>query len=140
MARDGGDAQDFSTRAKVFGMIEFWNLQNRLMRSWFEAVELYLAAVSTIAARTPMIAATASGYGDYRARRETHVMVAEKIRAASAGAEAGALESAKATLRLLTGQNSPVDMAGHMMDVASAATRPARRAVRANARRLAGAR
>jgi hypothetical protein len=136
MARWGGTVQDFSATLKVFGMSDLFVLQNRLIRTWFELIEVYIATVATVSARMPIIAAAASGFGDKRAHRETQVMVAEKLRAASEGAEAGALESAKVALRVLTGQNHPVAVAGHMIDVAAAATRPARRKVRANARRL----
>jgi hypothetical protein len=121
-------------------MSELLALQSRMIRSWFEFLEIYLASVATISARMPIIAAAATGFGDPQAQRETRVMVAEKLRAASQGAEAGALESAKAALKVMTGQNHPVAMAGHMMDVAAAATRPARYKVRANARRLTAVR
>jgi hypothetical protein len=117
-------------------MIEIMALQSRLVRSWFELMEIYVATFATISARLPIVGAAASGMGDRQARRETRVMVTEKLRAASQGAEAGALETAKAALKVMTGQNHPVAMAGHMMDVADAATAPARRKVRANARRL----
>lgn len=117
-------------------MTEILVLQSRMVRSWFEFFEVYLATCATISARLPIIAAAASGFGDPKAHRETRVMVTEKLRAASQGAEAGALETAKAALKVMTGQTHPVAMAGHMMDVAAAATRPARRKVRANARRL----
>jgi hypothetical protein len=136
MARKGRTAQDFSATLKVFGMSDLLVLQSRLIRTWFELIEVYFATVATVSARLPIIAAAASGFGNKRAHRETQVMVAEKLRAASEGAEAGALESAKVALRVLTGQNHPVAVAGHMIDVAAAATRPARRKVRANARRL----
>ncbi len=117
-------------------MTDFWELQFRLSRSWFEFIEVYFATVATISARLPIIAQASTGFGDHDARREARTMVTEKWRAAAAGAEAGALETAKAALKVMTGQTHPVAVAGHMMDVADAATRPARRKVRANARRL----
>ena len=86
-------------------MKELLDLQSRFFRSWFELWEVYVASVATVSARLPLIAAAASGLGDRQARRETRVMVTEKLRAASQGAEAGALESAKAALKVMTGQN-----------------------------------
>ena len=63
-------------------------------------------------------------------------MFAEKIKAATEGAQAGALQTAKATLKVMTGQSHPTAMAHHMIDVAEAATSPARHKARDNARRL----
>jgi hypothetical protein len=117
-------------------MKDLFALQNRLMRTCLEAIELQAAVFATISARLPLIAAAATGFGTRRARRETQVMVTEKLEAASKGVELGAIETAKATLKVLTGDAHPVAMAGHMIDVAAAATRPARHKVRANARRL----
>jgi len=118
-------------------MKELFALQSRLMRTGLEVVELQAAALATISARLPLLAAAATGFGTKRARRETQVMVTEKFQAASEGAGLGALETAKATMKVLTGDAHPVAMASHMMDVAAAATRPARHKVRANARRFA---
>jgi hypothetical protein len=117
-------------------MTDFCELQFRLWRTWLEFIEVYFATVATVSARLPIVAQAATGFGDHDARREARTMVTEKWRAAAAGAEAGALETAKAALKVMTGQTHPVAVAGHMMDVADAATRPARRKVRANARRL----
>jgi hypothetical protein len=111
-------------------------LQERLIRTWFEALEVQVATFSTIYARLPMIAAAASGFGDKHDHRETQDMVTEKLQAAQECAEAGALQTAKMTWKVLNGDSNPVAMAGHMMDVAAAATRPARTKVLANARRL----
>jgi hypothetical protein len=121
---------------KAMVMDDFFAINRRLARSWWDLAEVGFAASATIAARLPMIAATASGFGSASAQRETHEMVAEKIKAAAEGAQAGVLQSAKATLKVMTGQSHPAAMAHHMIDVAEAATRPARRKARANARRL----
>lgn len=118
-------------------MQDLLRLQSRLWRSGLEAFELQTAAFTTISARLPMIAFAASGFGDRAARRETSDMVTEKIAAASEGVGLGAIESAMAAVRIFYGASSPAAMAGHAIDVAAAATRPARRQVRANARRLA---
>ena len=108
----------------------------RLARSWLDMAEVGLAASATIAARLPMIAAAASGFGSQRAQRETQEMVAEKILAATEGAQAGALETARATWKVMTGESHPTAMAHHMFDVADATTGPARRKALANADRL----
>lgn len=118
-------------------MNDLFALHNRLMSSCFEAWEVQAATLSTIAARLPLIAAAATGFGDKKARHETQAMVTEKLLAASEGAQAGALESAKAALKVMTGHAHPVAVVGHMMDVAAATTAPARKKVRANAKRLA---
>src|SRR5208337_1289799 len=94
------------------------------------------ATMAIISARLPMIAAAASGFGNRKDHAETQNMVTEKLMAASEGAQAGVLESAKVAWKWMTGESHPVAMAGHMMDVAAATTRPARRKVRANAKRL----
>ncbi len=117
-------------------MKNLWALHNRLMSSWFDVFETNAAAMTTISARLPLIAAAASGFGNKAARHETRSMVAEKLVAATEGAQAHALESAKVALKVMTGQTHPVEVAGHMMDMAAAATGPARRKVKANARRL----
>jgi hypothetical protein len=122
--------------ALVGSMKHFWALNNRLVSSWFDVVETNTAAMATISARLPMIAAAATGFGNRDSRRETQSMVTEKLLAASEGAHAGALETAKVALKVMTGQTHPVEVAGHMMDMAAAATGPARRKVKANARRL----
>jgi hypothetical protein len=111
-------------------------LQERLIRTWFQTFEVQIATFSTIYARLPIIAAAASGFGDKSDQRETQDMLTEKLQAAQEGAEAGALQTAKMTWKVLNGDAHPVAMAGHMMDVAAAATRPARKKVLANARRL----
>jgi len=120
-------------------MHDLFSLQKRLFHTSLEAFEIQSAAFTTISARLPMIAAAASGFGTQREQREAQVMVTEKLKAASEGLGLGALETAKATMKVLSGAADPLAMAGHMIDVAAAATRPARRKVRANARRLSRA-
>jgi len=117
-------------------MNDIFAFNRRLAKSWWDMTEVGLAASQTIAARLPMIAAAASGFGSAHAQRETREMVAEKLRAASEGMQAGALQSAKATLRVMTGESHPAALAHHFFDVAEAATQPARRKARANAKRL----
>jgi hypothetical protein len=117
-------------------MTDFLDLQIRFWSAWRELLDVYSATVATISARLPIIASAATGLGDRDARRETQAMAAEKWRAAAEGAEAGALEAGKAALKVMSGQTHPIAIAGHMMDVAAAATRPARHKVRDNARRL----
>ena len=78
-------------------MKNLFALQDRLIRSWFQAWEVQAATFSTIYARVPMIVAAATGFGDKHDHHETEVMVTEKLRAAQEGAHAGALETAKMT-------------------------------------------
>ena len=117
-------------------MEDFFAINRRLARSWWDMAEVGLAASATIAARLPMLAAAASGFGSASAQRETQEMFAEKFQAAAEGAQAGALQTAKATLKVMTGQSNPAAMAHHMIDVAEATTSPARHKARDNARRL----
>ncbi len=117
-------------------MKNLFALHNRLMSSWFEACEINAASLATISARLPLIAAASTGFGDRKARHETQAMVTEKLFAATEGAQAGALETAKVALKVMAGHTHPVAVAGHFMDVASATTAPARKKVRANAKRL----
>ena len=117
-------------------MKDLLSLHNRLMSSWFEFCDVQAATLATISARLPMIAAAASGFGDKKANDETQNMVTEKLIAVSEGAQAGALESAKVVWKWMAGESDPVAMAGHFIDVAAAASRPARVAVHANAKRL----
>jgi hypothetical protein len=117
-------------------MKDFISLNNRLMSTWFEFCDVQAATLATISARLPMIAAAASGFGDGKDHAETQNMVTEKLMAVSEGAQAGVFESANVAWKWMTGESHPVAMAGHMLDVAAAATRPARRKVHANAKRL----
>ncbi|MBB4196774.1 hypothetical protein CCR94_20845 [Rhodoblastus sphagnicola] len=117
-------------------MDDIFALNRRLARSWWDMTEVGWAATVTIAARLPMIAAAATGFGSQRAQRETREMVSEKLMAAAEGAQAGALQTARATFKVMTGDSHPTAMAHHLIDVAEAATRPAGRKARANAKRL----
>ena len=105
-------------------MKEFLALNQRLASSWWEMAEVGWAASATIAARLPMLAAAATGFGSRQDKRETQEMLAEKIKAATEGAQAGAMQTAKATLKVMIGQSHPTAMAHHLFDVAEAATRP----------------
>jgi hypothetical protein len=124
------------TPGRFSRMKDLLSLHNRLMGSWFEFCDVQASSMATISARLPMIAATAYGFGDKKANDETQNMVTEKLIAVSEGAQAGALESAKVAWKWMAGDSHPVAMAGHFMDVAAAATRPARIKVHANAKRL----
>ncbi len=117
-------------------MKDLFSLHNRLMSSWFEFCDVQTSSMTTISARLPMIAAEATGFGDKKSRTETQNMVTEKLWAASDGALAGIFESANVAWKWMTGESHPMAVAGHMMDVAAAATRPARIKVHANAKRL----
>lgn len=117
-------------------MNDIFAFNRRLANSWWDMTEVSLAASQTIAARLPMIAAAATGFGSPHAQRETREMVTEKLQATAEGLQASALQTAKATLQVMMGQVDATAMAHHMFDVAEAATQPARRKARANAKRL----
>jgi hypothetical protein len=95
-------------------------------------------AAVTIAARTPGLMMHALSPTPAGAR-ETHRMIQEKFDAVYEGATAAQI--AWASLRdkaAFGGIRSPSDLSLGMSGVAAAAMRPARRKVRANAKRLSG--
>ena len=104
MAREGCDVREFSIKPEGSRMKTIFALQDRLIRTWFQAWEVQAATFSTIYARMPMIVAAATGFGDEHDHHETEVMVTEKLHAAQEGAHAGALETAKMTWKLLSGE------------------------------------
>lgn len=112
------------------------SLQRRAVAMSFAAMEASLAAAVTIAARTPMLLGMSRP--DAASMREAQTMVVEKLEAAFEGAVA-----AQFTLFMLWGRvafggvRGPGALAHGLADVAHAATRPAHRRVRANAKRLA---
>ena len=96
-----------------------------------------LDAMTTIALRTQALL-SADAEPIERAR-EAQVMVAEKLDAAIEGAVAAQAELAAFLLRAtLGGVMTPNDLSLGLASIAEAAARPARRKVRANARRLIG--
>ena len=97
-----------------------------------------LDAALTIAARTALIATPAAKPS--RKAREARRMTQEKIDAAIEGAVAAqAAWGALVTKAALGSLKSGLDLSIGVGKVVEAAAKPARRAVRANARRLAGA-
>ena len=118
-------------------MKDLLSLQDRLLNSWLEFCEVQTSSITTMSARLPILVAAASGFGDKEAQDETQNMVTEKLIAVTECAQAGVMESALVAWKWMTGESHPVAVAGHLMDVAAATTRPARVKVHANARRLA---
>ena len=95
-----------------------------LFEAWWDAA----AAITTIAARLPIVAADPTG-------REAHRMVAEK---AAAAAQASLAAGYAFGRMALTPPNmaKPFAVASGLLKVAKAANRPVSKKVRANARRL----
>ncbi|WP_294540204.1 hypothetical protein [uncultured Rhodoblastus sp.] len=118
-------------------MKDLFSLQDRLLSSWFEFCEVQTSSITTISARLPILVAAASGFGDKEATDETQNMVTEKLIAVTECAQAAVMESVAVAWKWMTGDSHPVAVAGHLMDVAEASTRPARVKVHANAKRLA---
>ena len=101
-------------------------------------VQSGLDAALTIAARTHGMMSP-SGLPTEKAR-EAHLMVQEKLDAAMEGAFAAqAAWSAFFIKAAFGGVRSPNDLSFDLAGIAEAAAKPARRKVRANARRLTGA-
>jgi hypothetical protein len=96
-------------------------------------------AALTIAARTPgLLALGADDSGKHA--REARLMVQEKLAAAYEGAWAAQAAWGAFWLKAAFGGVTSADHVSHgWVDVADAAMSPARRTVRANARRLTGA-
>jgi hypothetical protein len=112
------------------------SLQRRAIAMSFVAIETSVAAAVTIAARAPLLFGL-PGPRDGQDARETNRMVTEKMEAALEGAI-----SAQFAMMLLWsriafgGVSGPAALAHGLADVAHAATNPAHRRVRANAKRL----
>jgi hypothetical protein len=94
-------------------------------------------AALTIAARTRSL--LAPGGGQSEKAREANLMVQEKVDAAVEGAIAAqAAWGAFLVKAAFGGVRTPNDVSSAMAGIAEAAAKPARRKVRANARRLTG--
>jgi hypothetical protein len=94
-----------------------------------------VAASVTIAHRLAMLS-TPSVLEGAAGQHEAMRMVAEKFNAATEGAVDAGLEAGRFMLRSAFGQVSPDDLAHGLVAIGVAATRPAARRARANARRL----
>ena len=96
-------------------------------------------AALTIAARTPGLVAPGLDLSGKHAR-EARLMVQEKLAAAYEGACAAQLAWGSFLMKAAFGEVISPDHVSHgWVDVADAAMAPARKTVRANARRLTGA-
>ena len=97
-----------------------------------------LDAAMTIGARMPVLMTAGVDPTGAKAA-ETARMVGEKFSAAAHGTFAAQFAWGRFMLRAsLGGVRTPADWADGMVDVFDAATKPARKTVRANARRLTG--
>ncbi|QCK87297.1 hypothetical protein E8L99_16805 [Phreatobacter aquaticus] len=94
-----------------------------------------MAASLTIAHRMTMLA-DPSAMSDSKNHAEAMRMVTEKMDAAAEGSFAAAAEASRFVMRSAMGQVSPDDIAHGLMKIGVAATKPATRKVKANARRL----
>jgi hypothetical protein len=98
-------------------------------------IETALAAAQVLAFRLPMLWAMALSPTPSR-RAEAVKMIVEKQMAVAEGINAAALAALAQWLKVASGQGLTVETIGSR--VVEAAVRPARRRVRANARRLGG--
>lgn len=106
-----------------------------LMDMTFMAVTTAFAAHVTISQRLILMTMPVTLVGGNR-QREARLMVDEKIGAAVEGAMAASAEAQKLLISAALGPMTPDTLAARMIDVGLAATRPAERKARANARRL----
>jgi hypothetical protein len=113
-------------------------LSKRTMLIAASAMQVGMDAAVTIAARTPAL--MSQGFNPTaESARETRRMVQEKIDATCEGAVAAQLAWASFFLKAsFGGIRNASDLSLGLADVAEAAIRPARRKVRANAKRLTG--
>jgi hypothetical protein len=104
-------------------------LSARAWRLWFETMQAGTAAFTTVALRLPMLAK--HGAKSPEATR----MVNEKIAATAEGALKASVAGAALAGRAMTGIG-PVAAASGVLSIAETMARPARRRVKANAKRL----
>jgi hypothetical protein len=108
------------------------SLSKRVSRIATQSAQSGLDAAVTIAARTPGLLSPSA-----KNAKEAALMVDEKIAAAWEGAAKASLAwGAFLFASALRGGATPNQLSHALLDVAEAATGPARRTVRANARRL----
>jgi hypothetical protein len=107
----------------------------QMMRLSMEAWQTSLAAGTTIANRLPILF-DAAVTGSPGALVETQRMAAEKVFAAAMGSFALGTAWYRLALQMSLGRGQVPDPARVTMQLAEAATAPARRACRSNARRL----
>ena len=114
------------------------DLNQRSVKFARKAVQAGLDSAVTIAARTPGL--VTAGFDPTGAgAREVGLMVREKVAAAYEGALGAQLAWSSFLLKAaFGGVTSPHHVSHALVDVAEAALGPARRKVRANARRLTG--
>jgi hypothetical protein len=112
------------------------SLQRRAISMTFVAIETSLAAAVTVAARTPLLFGM-PGPKNGQDVQETQRMVMEKVEAAVEGMASAQFAMMMLWTRMIFGGVSgPTALAHGLADVAHAATHPAHRRVRANAKRL----
>ncbi|MCZ8100678.1 MAG: hypothetical protein O9972_22550 [Burkholderiales bacterium] len=100
------------------------------------ALETSFAAAITIAARTPMLV---NGARSARERDEAHRMVVEKVEAVIECVGAAQIATMIMWTRIAFGDiRGPNGLAMGFVDIATAAARPVRARVQANANRLVG--
>ena len=117
-----------------FSMNDFFALQTKACKHWFDSMDANRHAMTTIAMRLPIMAA--SSISGRPPSQEMQRMVAEKFEATVEGAMDGVLAIGKLATRAMMGKLNPTLLADGMLDVANATHGPARLAVKANAKRL----
>ena len=114
-------------------MSDWTRFHLRSAKFWTDLVAAQIDATVTIAQRVRILADGSTAKARRRAARETTTMVVEKIVAAGAGGLAGARSAARSAPSLLGG---PLAAAATVTKIGRDMFAPARRRVRANARRL----
>lgn len=111
------------------------SLPSLWMQVWVTSLEMAHASTVTIAHRMPKLAA-ATLDPTPESLLEAHRMVVEKVVAGVAGSIQAMDETGRLMVRAAFLQANAHDVASAMLSIPLAATAPARRQVRANARRL----
>jgi hypothetical protein len=132
----------FSSPAKFLEIFQKVNAMNdlakRSIRLARKTAQAGFDAAVTIAARTPGLVTPGLDLSGEKAR-EARLMVHEKISAAYEGAWAAQMAWGSFLIKAAFGGVISPDHVSHgLVDIAEAAMAPARRTVRANARRLTG--
>lgn len=115
-------------------MKELMDLNLRMYRLWWEAVEVQSAAWTTIAMRLPHLA-DALRPGALPSP-ETQTMIAEKVIAVAQGAHNASIVTAHLAGKMMQRPMGATEIAASVLKVAEAAAQPAKERVKANAARL----
>jgi hypothetical protein len=106
----------------------------RWMQAGFQMAEVWRDSAATIAMRMPILAAASQG--DTKAAHQTTLMMTEKMTAATEGSMAVTRTVLDYSIKLMAGKLEKADHVSGPLDLWFAASAPARKQVKKNAKRL----